>query len=301
MEGIISVNGQISSPDEARVPALDRGFLFGDNVFEVFVGFGTKVLDLKEHLARLRQSASNHELPIPWTDDELAFEIHHLMSLCPTEKKFIRLVITRGCGLGLALPEDISPNRVIYCLPAKQEASWVYTDGLRLKRRAMGFTERGAQSKTGNYLRSITALKQATVEGYHDVIWTNSEGEFTEASTANIFFIGRTGDLVEIATPPPTSGLLLGITRSRIMQLLNQAHIPVTERIVSVDELARFDEAFLCSTVRGLVPIAAIDRHRLHTARKQSVFSHTLRLYMAWVESQIGYRVDWNTGVRIEQ
>ncbi len=299
MDGIISVNGQTFLPQDATIPVLDRGFLFGDNIFEVFVAFDNTVLDLIPHLERLRLSAEKHGIPVPWSNQELEFEIYSLVESCAADKKYVRLVVTRGYGMSLYTPETSIPNKVIYCLPAKQEASEVHSRGIRLKHKPAYFTERGASAKTGNYIRSITALKQIKAEGFDDVLWTNSDQEITEASTANIFLIGREGDLVEIATPPAASGLLLGITRSRIMQLLENAGIKVTERVITNDEIPRFDEGFLCSTVRGLIPIQAIDRHRLHTMRPNSVFRHIKSLYLTWVQTQVGYAVDWNTGEKI--
>jgi len=139
-------------------------------------------------------------------------------------------------------------------------------------------------------------MKQARENGYDDVLWYNSSEEITEASTANIFVIGREGDLVEIATPSTHCGILEGITRATIITLLTNAQIKVTERVIDRDELARFDEAFICSTIRGLIPVKKIDNHTLHTKRKNSVFNHIERLYLTWVESQLGYRIDWNTG-----
>lgn len=296
MDGIISINGTISAPQDARVPALDRGFLFGDNIFEVLVAFGNKALDLSPHLLRLRKSAAMHKIPIPWSDEELSFEITSLVEAFTAPKKYIRLVITRGNGIHLFAPESPIPNKIIYCLAAKQESSENLENGLKLMRKQAHFIERGASSKTGNYIKSITALEQARNQGFQDVLWYNTDGEVTEATTSNIFLIGRQGDLVEIATPPANSGLLLGITRSRIIQLLTNAKIPVTERIITVDEIPRFDEGFLCSTVRGLVPIQCIDKHRLHTTRNNAVFRHINRLFNTWVESELGHRVNWNTG-----
>lgn len=296
MDSLVSVNGKIASPEDSVISVLDRGFLFGDNVFEVFVAFGDKVLDLKPHLRRLRQSAEMHRMEIPWSDEELSFEINTLVSQCASKKKYVRLVITRGNGIGLGIPENPSLNRVIYCLPAQIEKQANIESGVSLARRQANFIERGAGAKTGNYIRSITALEKARNEGFDDVLWSNSDQEITEATTSNIFLIGREGDLVEIATPPATSGLLLGITRSRIIELLNNAKIHVTERVISTEEIPRFDEGFLCSTVRGLIPIKGIDKHRLHTCRKNSVFQHIQRLYNTWVATEIGYRVDWNTG-----
>ena len=136
--------------------------------------------------------------------------------------------------------------------------------------------------------------------GFDDVIWCNSESEITESTTANLFFIGRHGDLVEISTPSLRSGILKGITRETILTLLNSAKIPARELIVYKDELPRFDEAFCCSTVKGLIPITKIDKHQLHTLRANSTFRHINRLFQTWVASEIGHYVDWNTGDKIK-
>jgi branched-subunit amino acid aminotransferase/4-amino-4-deoxychorismate lyase len=256
-------------------------------------------LDAKEHLKRLRKSSEINMIDVPWKDEELIFEIEHLLSQVPDKKKYIRLLITSGDGLGLVGPVDAKPNKIIYCMPAKIEKQDVYSNGLKLDVKKLPFTERGRHAKSGNYLRSINALKDAQSQGWDDILWLNSEDEFTEASTANIFLIGREGDLVEIATPPSHSGLLLGITRQSIIKLLTMSQIKVTERIIHKEELARFDEAFICSTVRGLVPIRQIGKHKMFTCRSNATFHHINRLYMAWVQQQVGYALDWRTGIKI--
>jgi branched-subunit amino acid aminotransferase/4-amino-4-deoxychorismate lyase len=77
----------------------------------------------------------------------------------------------------------------------------------------------------------------------------------------------------------------MGIVRRRITELLMTAKIPVTERVITLDELPRFDEAFVTSSIRGLVPVAQIDRHRLQTLRPNAVFNHISRLYQTWLSS----------------
>ena len=300
MDGIIAVNGEYFDPKSASIPALDRGFLFGDNVFEVFVGFKGKVLDVAPHLSRLRQSAELLQLPIPWSDDELKFELLSLAERLDVPKVYLRLVVTRGSGVGLEFPDPCIPHKILYGLPANPLPDNIYKEGVRLRLFELPHTERTAIAKTGNYLRSILAMEKAKKEGYSDVMWSNSAGEITEASTANIFFIGRQGDYVSVTTPSVQSGILKGITRATVLSLLQRARIPVEESIIYKDELAKYDEAFLCSTVKGLVPLSQINSHKFHTVRKNSVFKHINRLYQSWVASEIGYYVDWNTGVRID-
>lgn len=296
MNGLIAVNGVFKKPDQASIPALDRGFLFGDNVFETLCAFDQKILNINKHLSRLRRSAATLELDIPWSDEELEFELQTATEQFAAPKKSLRLVVTRGTGLGISPAETLTPNRVLIVLPAKPENLTTLEQGIKLEIKFLPYTEREATAKTGNYLRSILAVKKAQANGFDDVLWCNADREVAEASTANIFLLGRHGDLVEIATPAINTGVLAGITRMTLINLLNQAQIPVTERIIDRDEIPRFDEAFVCSTVRGLVPVQQINNHKLHTMRKNSVFRHILRLHQAWVTSQLGHRVDWNSG-----
>ena len=296
MEGLIAINGNITAPDAAVVPAMDRGLLYGDGVFEVFVAFADKILDLEQHLTRLRASAAALEFEIPWSDAELTFELEELVRRVQAPKKYIRLAVTRGSGLSLKLPAGGRPNKYVYCLPANVESAKVYREGLSLKRMIKAGATRGAAPKTGNYLTSVLGVAKAQKEGFDEILWTNAEGEVTEAATANIFFLSRQGDQVHFVTPPAQSGILLGITRATLIDLMRNAGIPVHEQMIFADELPRFDEAFLCSTVRGLVPVAAIDKHRLHSAREGSVFRQIERLYLTWVATQVGHRVDWSSG-----
>lgn len=299
MEELININGVITPLDRATISATDRGFLFADNIFETLVAFDGTILNVKQHIDRLRNSAANMEIPIPWSDEELKFDLESMVERTKHRKGILRLVVTRGDGFGISFDSEISPNKYIYSIPAHPEPAWVLKDGIALKLINSQSAKRGPIAKTGNYLSSIVAVKKAKVEGYDDILWSNDDSEITEASTANIYFIGRYGDEVEIVTPSLFSGLLSGITRSTIKRLLERAKIRVEERIIYAEEIARFDEAFVCSTVRGLIPVKKISKHDLTTTRETSVFRHIFKLYMTWAECELGHRVDWNTGKRI--
>ncbi|MCX6129605.1 MAG: aminotransferase class IV [Proteobacteria bacterium] len=282
MLGLVSINGNISPIAEGRVQAHDRGLLYGDGIYEVIAAVGSSLIDLDEHLARLRRSALETYIEIPWSDEALRFELEHIVQLGAFPRSSVRLHVTRGIGLGLRAEGKLTPNRYIYCSPAKNPSPANYEQALKLKIKRHPGAPKGPQVKSPSYLPAIIALAEAQTEGFDEVLWCNNEGEITEAASANIFLISRQGDLVEIATPPSTSGILLGITRARIINLLHRSQIPVTERIITLEELPRFDEAFVTSSVRGPFPVQLIDRHRLHSTRPQAVFHHILRLYRTW-------------------
>jgi branched-chain amino acid aminotransferase len=309
--GLVAVDGKVFSPETAQVSALDRGFLMGDAVFEVLVAFGGHLLDVDRHLERLRTSAEAVGIdlgeatgPGAWSDAALTFELTGLAEQAPFPKAYIRVTVSRGDGLGIEPAKNAVPRRVVHVMAAAAQAEHVYRDGLSLKRTLRPAHVRGPQPKTtGAYQPSVVGLLQAKRAGFDDLLWSAPDGEITESSSANIFLIARQGDQAEIVTPPGASGLLPGLTRATMLSLLNSAGIPAREQVVYAEELPRFDEAFLVSTVRGLVPVARIDKHRLHSAREGAVTRQLERLYAAWVTrelDQVGApRVDWRTGAPV--
>ncbi len=292
--GIVSVNGQISDLSEAKISASDRGFLFADSVFETLVAFEYLVLEPLAHFSRLRASADAKLIPIPWADEDLLFEVKTLIEQLGAAKTQIRLVVTGGEGFGLAPATKVQPSKMIYALPATHFPESVYLEGLALK--TVQRTRSHSGVKHSDYSEAIVAIKKVKKADFDEILWLNQNSEFIEAATANIFFISREGDSVEIATPPLTQGALAGTVRSRIIRLLEAAKIRVTERPLELSELARFDEAFLTSSVRGLVPVKKIDSHKLSSARDKSVFRKIESLHLTWLESLLGKRVEWNTG-----
>jgi branched-subunit amino acid aminotransferase/4-amino-4-deoxychorismate lyase len=282
MAGLVSVNGHITPAAEGLIPAQDRGFLFGDAIYEMIAGRGERLIDFAAHVSRLRRAAGKTRIPMPWTDEQLRFECEHLLSLTKFPDSALRIMISRGTSPTLRMEAGMQPNRYIYCLPSPLPAPAQYETGLQLKTKKHPLNPRGEQLKSPFYLHAATAQAEAQADGYDDVLWMNADSEFTEAGSANVFLISRDGDLVEIATPPLTAGILPGITRARVIELLERSQIPVTERSLTLEELPRFDEGFVTSSLRGPFPISRIDKHRLHSTRPQAVFQHILRLYRSW-------------------
>ncbi len=276
MIGIIAVNGKITDADKAQIPALDRGFLFGDSVFEVLLTEGKSILDADEHLERLRLSAQQIALELPWKNEELFAEMKDLVLLKEYQRGYLRLVITRGEGLGLKIPETHC-HKVLYYLPAPEENPSIYTEGIKVLTQKSLNKQRGALPKTSNYLQSIVALQAVQKLGYDDVLWHNEKDEFTEATTANVFFVFYEDKHPTVITPTTECGLLKGITREKILNLLRTEKITCQETFVSISMLANVKEAFLSSTIKGLVPISTIDNFKLKTCEKNSLFNRIKR------------------------
>ncbi len=263
---VISMNGVILSPGEANISLLDRGFLFGDSLFETILGINGRLIHPEKHLARLREGASYTKIPLP-RDEELIFDLQHCLETIGKPKVQLRLMITRGEGLGLLPQANIKPNRVIYAFePSPVPSSWL-EEGIKLLPRSLPYTDRSIRFKTTQYLPSIVGLLEAKEQNFDEILWVNHSGEITESSTANIFFIERDGDQSILKTPSLSSGLLGGVTRQVILEM-----IETEETTIYLDELARFDEAFLSSSVRGLIPIRQIGQKKFSTPKKTSYF-----------------------------
>jgi branched-subunit amino acid aminotransferase/4-amino-4-deoxychorismate lyase len=259
-----------------------RGDLFaGVRVMTTMLAIGQSVVDFDRHLDRLM----THQERMGFTDnlriDVLRFDIEKsLVNHSSNEWSRLRLI--------LFLDNDKSLRRLLMTSP---ESSELIVQKNKLGQKLQPIREsswpKGSHIKTGMLGTRHIHVERAKKAGFDDVLWINGDGELAESTWSNIFLIGRTGDLVEIATPAPASGILEGITRRRVKELLEKAQIPVTERLISEEEIPRFDEAFVTSSVYGVVPVTQIGSHRLHTSRANAVFGHIERLYRTWLKTSL--------------
>jgi branched-subunit amino acid aminotransferase/4-amino-4-deoxychorismate lyase len=255
----------------------ESGFFSGSRVMTTILAQGPCLIDFERHIERLNLQAEAMVLNSLPPHIVMEFEIGSLLQRLNNPKRArVRVLLfkdkmqqTRRLVTAEVVDED--------------EAQSLQRDGVKLDTVLDRAWPRGSHIKTGIVGARAAGLERAKDLGFSDVLWLNSDGELAEATWSNIFLIGRTGDLVEIATPPASSGILAGVTRRRITDLLMSAKIPVTERVISEEEIPRFDEAFLTSSIRGIIPVTQIGRHRLQTLRPQAVFHHVVRLYNTWL------------------
>lgn len=298
MNGLVSINGDCVPVSEAKISVLDRGFLFGDGIFEVIVGFHGKLLALDEHLVRLRESGLRIGMSLPWSHEELKKEVYEVYAKTSFDKSYVRIGITRGEGLGISPPKNTVLNKLIYILPSQESPQRIYEKGISLKTAHKFSTVRGPSIKHPFYLPSI--VEMVNHQDYDDVLWVNNGEEITEAATSNIFFIGRDGNNIYVETPNLDSGLLRGVTRHFVIELLMTHKVEIRENAILLEEIARFDEAFLTSTVRGLVPVHNIDSHVFQSVRTSAFYHKINSWFLDWIRKDIGKNLDWNSGKILE-
>jgi branched-chain amino acid aminotransferase len=258
---LTNLNGHIA--ETAQISVLDRGLLYGDSIYEVIRTFRGKHFGLKEHLARLRQSANYLYMAMPWTDAEIQAEVEKTLAQASWLESYIRVVVTRGTESLITLQPsvDLKPNLLIVVSEIAPEPI-LSEAGLHLvipKRIRNNKNALDPAAKTGNYLNNILALLEAQQMGADDALLLNAEGEITEATTSNFWIVKEN----VVFTPPAEVGILQGITRTFIFQILEQHKIPYQEKILIPADLDSIQEACLSSSVRLLMPVRQINEEPL--------------------------------------
>jgi branched-chain amino acid aminotransferase len=260
MKAIVSIDGRIQPAEQATVSVLDRGFLYGDSVFEVLRTYGRVPFGMEEHLARLARSAERTLIRLPVGLPELQSEIEAALAAGSYAESLVRIMISRGTAGTLGLDPSLARGalRVILVAELHELPATLYADGAKVityPTLRIADATTGAGAKIANYLVAVLAMAQAKERGAEEALVLNGDGLVAEGCTSNVFLV-KGGVLV---TPPESMGILLGITREHVLALARELGIPTEERPFSPAELARADEAFITSSIREVVPVVRVD------------------------------------------
>lgn len=274
----IYIDGVIHDPDTAVVPVFDRGFLYGDSIYEVLRTAGGRPIDLGPHLVRLRRSGELIELPVA-PDELLERAIADTLAAAANPEAYVRVVITRGAGeIGLDIDLADTPRTIVIVRPLVMPAAELYEHGVDLWIASVQRTSPRAVDpsvKSGNYLNNILALREARRAGAYEALMCDAAGRIAEGATSNIFCV-RAGALF---TPALDIGLLAGITRHRVIELARASGLDVHQGEL-VPEVARSaDEAFITSSIRGVMPVRRIDDAVLGGGAPGPVTRRIMELY----------------------
>jgi branched-chain amino acid aminotransferase len=217
--------------DEARVPVADDGVLRGDGAFEVLRVYGGRPFALDDHFARLGRTCAGLRLHAEL--DALRVEALALLDRAGEPESLLRLVVTRG-GRRIAIGEP---------LPARPATARVATVTYAPTRVLNGL-------KTLSYAGNMLAGRLAKEQGADEALFVTPHGRVLEGPTWTFFWV-RAGRL---HTPPLSDGILESITRARLLEELD-----VTEAPCTLDDVRTAEEAFIASSVREVMPIAAVD------------------------------------------
>ncbi len=295
MGGVVLINGEASTPESAGVSVFDRGFLYGDSVFETVGTYHGRPFALVEHIRRLRRSCDLVHIPLELDDEALGREIEHALALAGLQESYVRIIVTRGCSeLHLDPAGADTPNRIVIVMPLHRPPDSDYEQGIsaityRL-RRAADSTEAGG-AKVGNYLVAVLAMRKAREASAKEALVVDGTGALIEGATSNVFLVkgGR------LTTPPESSGILAGITRATVMQVAEVEGLPVDTVATSIEDAYQADEVFITSSIRELLAVVRLDGRTVGSGVPGPFYRRLLTAFRRSVEAASAASQPWST------
>ena len=271
---ICYLNGELLPLADARISVLDRGFIFGDGVYEVIPIFNDRPFRLDEHLTRLACSLDAIALPNPHTMLQWRLLVSAVVTANPLNEISLYLQVTRGpAPRNHAVPIDPTPTVFAMVSPltptrALPPVATITLADIRWAR---------CDIKAVSLLPNVMFRSAAQATGAYEALLIR-EGWLTEGAASNVFVIadGR------IKTPPHSCYILPGVTRDVLIEALKGSADAVIEAEISKDELLAADEIWLTSSTRDLVPVASIDGRALSAAAPGPVFQRVMDLYVKY-------------------
>lgn len=255
------IDGRPMPPESAQVSVFDRGFLYGDSVFETLRTYGGRPYALDRHLARLEASAARVFIELPVSLEQLGREIESAIVGAGNPESYVRLTVTRGVGEALGLDPVLARHalRVVIVTPLQPPPAEVYRHGASAitdsaSRVSDGTAASGA--KIGNYITAVLASRKLRAAGAAEALLVDARGRVVEGATSNVFAVLGDGALV---TPPESDGILLGITRETVLAVAAELGIPIRIASLPLEQLMGAAEVFISSSIRELLPIVRID------------------------------------------
>ncbi len=267
------VDGEVLPADAPHLSVTDRGFQLGDGIFETLRAKGGRCTELPEHVARLHRSAAGLAFELPDdVDVRLADGIAKLLAAegldGPDGDASIRITATRGdwAFRGLLPPRDVHlvPTVVIQAWPVEPPPAGHLEHGIALVASAVRRDPQNpiATLKTTSRADYVFARIEARAAGADDAIFLTITGHLSEATTANIFLVRRAADgVLDLATPALDCAILPGTTRSWLLHWAAGVGLRPVEGWLTPDELATADEAFVSSSVAGILPVTRFNGH----------------------------------------
>lgn len=251
---LIYLNGEYLPLEEAKVSVLDRGFIFGDGVYEVIPAYGGKTLRFEHHMQRLQNSLDAVRIKNPLSNEQWKNIIDKLLSEKGTQDQYIYMHITRGvASRDHRFPEQVEPT--VFVMSSILSSA----DPELLKTGVHAITLDDIRWKYCNIkaialLPNILLRQQAVDKGAVEAILIR-EGTITEGAASNVFIVSN-GIL---KTPPKDQKLLPGITRDLVVELAEMHNIPVAEVAITEEEFLAADEIWLTSSTKEILAVTKIN------------------------------------------
>lgn len=249
------VNGHFTPEAEARVSIFDRGFLYGDGVFETMRVYGGRLFRGLDHMRRLWDGLEALHINSPFTPEELRAVCRALIGYNSVLFGVVRLYVTRDTVVATAHGRQVRQN------PLRAIVSSYRLD------------PQLSRYKTANRLPYLLAQAEAERAGADEALLLNTTGNVAEFNTANIFVVKN----AQLITPPLSDGPLPGITRQAVLALAAEARITVAERSVWPEFLRQADEVFATNSLIEILPVVSWGRPGPVTKQLQAAYRELVK------------------------
>jgi branched-chain amino acid aminotransferase len=273
------VNGKITPAEKAVVSVFDRGLVLGDGLFETVRAWDGHPQFFGLHYQRLSKSAKRLRIRLDADEAGLEALVKTLCAKSRLRDAVVRITLTRGRYLGgLAIDPALPPTLIITVSPVSGLPEALYEKGVKA---AISTINKAAASgldstiKSTNYLANIFAKAEADRKGAYEAILLGPQGEIAELSTSSFFCVAGG----KVLTPPIATGILPGITRQVLLRIMRREKIPFVEKALFPKDTGKMEEAFLCSSVRGPLPITRIEKAKIGDGRVGPMFLRLRELY----------------------
>ena len=277
-EPVVYINGEYLPQSQATVSVLDRGFLFGDGVYEVIPVYAGKPLRLTEHLDRLQRSMHRVSLKSPLTQQEWEEIFQTLLESNPGGDRSIYLQVTRGAApiRDLSFSADIEPTVFVMVNDIKPVDYAQLEKGIEAIT-VDDFRWKACDIKSVSLIANVMIRLSANEQNVVDAIMVRG-GLVTEGTASNIFVV-HSGI---ISTPPKSDCLLPGITRDLVIELARANGFTVKERDIKQGELETADEIWLTSSTREIAPVVKLDNRVVGNGAAGDYWKKIIALYQGY-------------------
>lgn len=276
-ENCVYLNGKFLPQSEAKVSVLDRGFLFGEGIYEVIPVYGGRLFRLSQHLQRLDQNLAAVQMENPLSQPQWQQLLEELVRRNGNGEQSLYLQLTRGAApRDLRIPPGTSPTLLAISNPVTEVDEATLRRGLRAIT-VKDIRWQHCNIKTTSLLPNVLLRQQAEQAGVDEAIIVR-DGKVTEGSASNIFIV-RKGVVV---TPPRGPHLLPGITRDLVVELCRRHGIPCQEQSIDETALHEAEEIWLTSSTREIIPLSELDHRVLANPFPGPIWEQVIRHYQAY-------------------
>jgi D-alanine transaminase len=272
--GIVYLNGDFLPIERAQISVMDRGFVFGDGVYEVIPVYGGRLFRLEQHLQRLARSLAEIRLADPLSGDQWRHCLQDLVTRNGDGDQSMYVQITRGIApRDHAFPKEVKPTVYAASSPLRPQAAEVVEDGVA----AICMPDirwQRCDIKAITLLANILLRQQAIDEGAVEAILVR-DGLVNEGAASNLFIV-KGGELI---TPPKGAYLLPGITRDLVLELAAAHAITFREAAITPQDLADAEEVWLTSSTREILPVTRLDKRAVGNGKPGPLWRRMTALY----------------------